>query len=135
MQIAPIRCFERRCLRLKIVDFENTPITDLVHPETGEEVGGLQIVAYDAAGEPLGEHVYSKGSQTIGLCRMDRGWAYLEFRPHIRSTSRLLAANNVSEARRPSCRKGCHQNAQGPFGWFLAEIRRNNVSSLLAGAT
>lgn len=81
MQIAPIRCFERRCLRLRIVDFENTPITDLVHPETGEEVGDLQIVAYDAAGEPLGEHVYAKGSQAIDLCRMDRGWAYLEFKP------------------------------------------------------
>ena len=81
MQIVPIRCFERRCLRLKIVDFENMPITDLVHPETGEEVGDLQIVSYDAAGEPLGEHVYAKGFPAIDLCRMDRGWAYLEFKP------------------------------------------------------
>jgi hypothetical protein len=57
MQVVPIRCFKRRCLRLKIVDFENTPITDLVHPETGEEVGDLRIVAYDADGLPLGEHI------------------------------------------------------------------------------
>ena len=81
MQIVPIRCFKRRCLRLKIVDFENTPITDLVHPETGEEVGDLRIVAYDADGLPLGEHVYAKGASTLDLCRMDRGWAYLEFKP------------------------------------------------------
>ncbi|GAB6111454.1 lipase family protein [Desulfomicrobium salsuginis] len=81
MQIVPIRCFQRRCLRLKIVDFENTPITDLVHPETGEEVGDLRIVAYDADGLPLGEYVYAKGASTLDLCRMDRGWAYLEFKP------------------------------------------------------
>lgn len=81
MQIVPIRCFKRRCLRLKIVDFENTPITDLVHPETGEEVGDLRIVVYDADGLPLGEHVYAKGASSINLCRMDRGWAYLEFKP------------------------------------------------------
>ena len=73
MQIVPIRCFKRRCLRLKIVDFENTPITDLVHPETGEEVGDLRVVAYDAVGLPVGEHVYAKGSSSLDLCRVDRG--------------------------------------------------------------
>lgn len=61
MQIVPIRCFKRRCLRLKIVDFENTPITNLVHPETGEEVGDLRIVAYDAVGLPLGEYTRLSG--------------------------------------------------------------------------
>ena len=81
MQIVPIRCFKRRCLRLKIVDFENTPITELVHPETGEEVGDLRIVAYDADGLPLGEHVYAKGAASLELCRVDRGWTYLEFKP------------------------------------------------------
>ncbi|SFJ49304.1 Lipase (class 3), partial [Desulfomicrobium apsheronum] len=84
----PIRCFKRRCLRLKIVDFENTPITDLVHPETGEEVGDLRIMAYDAAGLPLGEYIYAKGSPVLDLCRMDRGWAYLEFEPHPRDRPR-----------------------------------------------
>ena len=81
MQIVPIRCFKRGCLRLKIVDFENTPITELVHPDTGEEVGDLRIVAYDAVGLPVGEHVYAKGSSFLDLCRVDRGWVHLEFKP------------------------------------------------------
>ena len=88
MQIVPIRCFKRRCLRLKIVDFENTPITELVHPETGEEVGDLRIVAYDAAGLPLDEYVYAKGSPSLDLCRIDRGWVYLEFKPLLRDRPR-----------------------------------------------
>jgi len=133
MQIVPIRCFKRRCLRLKIVDFENTPFPELVHPETGEEVGDLRIVAYDDVGLPLGEYTYAKGASSLELCLMDRGWVYLEFKPLIRSTSRLLAVNYISESRRPSCRR-CHQNAQGPLGGFQAVIRRNNMMNLMAGA-
>ena len=134
MQIVPIRCFKRRCLRLKIVDFENTPITELVHPVTGEEVGDLRIVAYDAVGLPVGEHVYVKGASFLELCRVDLGRVYLELRPRIRSVSRFPAATHVSEARQPFCRKRCRRSAQEPVGWFSAEIQRNNVSNLMAGA-
>ncbi|GAB6111448.1 hypothetical protein JCM14713_12060 [Desulfomicrobium salsuginis] len=118
MQIVPIRCFKRRCLRLKIVDFENTPITELVHPETGEEVGDLRVVAYDADGLPLGEHVYAKGASTLDLCRMDRGWAYLEFKPLIHSGSRILAANKVSETRQASYQKGVTRTRRGLLEGF-----------------
>jgi len=72
---------------------------------------------------------------SLDLYRMDRGWAYLEFASLIRSDSCILAANKVSKTRRASCRKGCHQNAQGSVGGFLAEIQYNNVSSLMAGVT
>jgi hypothetical protein len=133
MQIVPIRCFKRRCLRLKIVDFENTPITDLVHPETGEEVGDLRIVAYDADGLPLGEHVYAKGSSSLDLCRVDRGRACLVFASYIRSGSCIFAANRASEIR-ASCLNGSPKDAQGAVGGFLAEIQRNNVLNLMAGA-
>ncbi|HCU67744.1 MAG TPA: hypothetical protein DGF30_00555 [Desulfomicrobium sp.] len=81
MQLSPIQCFQKRCLRLKIVDFENTPITDLVHPDSGEEVGNLLIKAYDAGGMLLGEHVYAKGKPILNLCHVGRGWMYLEFNP------------------------------------------------------
>jgi hypothetical protein len=145
MQIAPIRCFERRCLRLKIVDFENTPITDLVHPETGEEVGGLQIVAYDAAGEPLGEHVYAQGSQTIALCRMDRGWGYLEFRPFPRDAPRgypgdeewdqlTLAADIIAyKALKASAINGLRPNEQAlseglRFGWNYHRVSHGTLN-------
>ena len=81
MRLSPIQCFQKRCLRLKIVDFENTPITDLVHPDSGEEVGNLLIKAYDAGGMLLSEHVYAKGKPILDLCRVGRGWMYLEFNP------------------------------------------------------
>jgi hypothetical protein len=38
-------------------------------------------VAYDADGLPLGEHVYAKGSSSLDLCRVGRGWVHLEFKP------------------------------------------------------
>lgn len=68
------------------------------------------------------------------LRRMGRGWACMEFTPLIHSGSCILAANNVPATRRASCRKGIHENAQRPVGGFLAEIPRNNVSKLRAGA-
>jgi len=55
---------------------------------------------------------------SLDLCRLDRGWTYLEFASLIRSDSCILAANKVSETRRASCRKGCHQNAKGLLAGF-----------------
>jgi hypothetical protein len=81
MPLSPIQCFENRCLKLKIVDFENMPITELVHPETGEEVGDLLIRAYDVAGKLLGEHLYAKGKPELDMHHVAGGWIYLEFLP------------------------------------------------------
>ena len=140
MQIVPIRCFKRRCLRLKIVDFENTPITELVHPETGEEVGDLRIVAYDAAGLPLDEYVYAKGSPSLDLCRIDRGWVYLEFKPLLRDRPRgypgdeewdqlTLAADIIAhKALKASTANGLRPNQQTLPEEFRSDWNYHRVS-------
>jgi hypothetical protein len=81
MPVYEIKCFKKRCMKLKIVDFENTPITRLKHPETEKEVGDLKIKAYDADGTLLGEYVYAKDKPELELCFIRRGWVYLEFDP------------------------------------------------------
>jgi hypothetical protein len=81
MAVYEIKCFEKRCLKLRIADFTNTPITHLVHPETGETVGDLRVKAYDADGKLLGEYLYEKMNPNLDLCFIKRGWIYLEFDP------------------------------------------------------
>ncbi|HCU67742.1 MAG TPA: hypothetical protein DGF30_00545 [Desulfomicrobium sp.] len=116
MPVSPIQCFQKRCLRLKIVDFENTPITDLVHPDSGEEVGNLLIKAYDAGGMLLGEHVYAKGKPILDLCHVGRGWMYLEFNPSPRTKPKGYPDDEDWDQLTLAADVIAPKGPQGPFG-------------------
>ena len=145
MLISPIQCFAKRCLRLKIVDFENTPITELVHPDSGEEVGSLLIKAYDAEGMILGEHVYAKGKPILDLCHVGRGWMFLEFNPLPRTKPKTypddeewdqltLAADIIAhKALMASSRNGLRPNRQAlpkeqHAGWMYRRVAHGTLN-------
>ena len=75
------QCQPQKCFVLKIVDFTNTPIPELTHQETGEEVGAIQIKAYNYDDKLIGTYSYTKGQPELVICDVPAGWLRLEFLP------------------------------------------------------